>query len=165
MQSVELGAVPPNERTQSAFDLFLIFVGANVVATTLQVGASLAGRWSFGHAMLLILIGAFGGAALVAALSPLGPRLGVPSIVASRAALGHSGAQVLAFLLFATNFASVQVSRAFTRGLTKLTEDLMRFGGVRPVSPSDVSARAGGRRSCRVVANHLAALHHEAHPL
>jgi len=109
--------VPPNERTQSAFDLFLIFVGANVVATTLQVGASLAGRWSFGHATLLILIGAFGGAVLVAALSPLGPRLGVPSIVASRAALGHSGAQVLAFLLFATNFAWIALNNVIAASI------------------------------------------------
>jgi NCS1 family nucleobase:cation symporter-1 len=117
VQSVELGAVKPADQTQSPADLFLIFVGANVVATTLQVGASLAGRWSFSQATTLILIGAFGGAALVAALAPLGPRLGVPSIVASRAALGLSGAQLLAFLLFATNFAWIALNNVIAASI------------------------------------------------
>jgi len=117
VQSVELGAVKPADQTQSPTDLFLIFVGANVVATTLQVGASLAGRWSFGQATMLILIGSFGGAALVAALAPLGSRLGVPSIVAARAALGHSGAQVLAFLLFATNFAWIALNNVIAASI------------------------------------------------
>ena len=117
MQSVELGPVKPADQTQSPTDLFLIFVGANVVATTLQVGASLAGRWSFVQTTLLIVMGAFGGAALVAALSPLGPRLGVPSIVASRAALGHSGARVLAFLLFATNFAWIALNNVIAASI------------------------------------------------
>ena len=117
MQSVELGAVKPAEQTQSPADLFLIFAGANVVATTLQVGASLAGRWNFAQATTLILIGAFGGAALVAALAPLGSRLGVPSIVASRAALGHSGAQALALLLFATNFAWIALNNVIAASI------------------------------------------------
>jgi purine-cytosine permease-like protein len=88
VQSAELGAVAPTDRTQSPTDLFLIFVGANVVATTLQVGATMAGQWTFAQATTVILIGSMAGAALVAALAPLGPKLGVPSIVASRAAMG-----------------------------------------------------------------------------
>ena len=104
MQSVELGAVPPRDRTQSAFDLFLIFAGANVVATTLQIGAGFAGKLSAVQAFSVIAIGAIGGATLVAALAPIGPKLGVPSIVAARAALGFSGSGLLAFLLFITNF-------------------------------------------------------------
>jgi NCS1 family nucleobase:cation symporter-1 len=117
VKSVELGAVPPNERTQSGFDLFLIFVGANVVATTLQIGAGLAGRWSFTQATTIILIGAFGGAALVAALAPIGPRLGVPSIVAARAALGFSGARLLALLLFFTNFAWIAINNVIAASI------------------------------------------------
>ncbi len=117
MNSVELGAVPPKDRTQTPFDLFLIFAGANVVATTLQVGAGLAGRWTFGQATTVILIGAIGGAALVAALAPLGPRLGVPSIVASRAALGFSGARLLAVLLFVTNFAWIAINNVIAASI------------------------------------------------
>ena len=117
MNSVELGEVPSKDRTQTPFDLFLIFAGANVVATTLQVGAGLAGRWTFGQATTVILIGAIGGAALVAALAPLGPRLGVPSIVASRAALGFSGARLLAVLLFITNFGWIAINNVIAASI------------------------------------------------
>ena len=42
MRPVDLSQIPKEEQTQRPFDLFLIFVGANIVATTLQVGASLS---------------------------------------------------------------------------------------------------------------------------
>ena len=117
MQSVELGPVAPADRTQSALDLFLIFVGANVVATTLQIGASFAGKASFGQASIIIIAGALGGAVLVAALVPIGTRLGVPSIVASRAALGFSGAGLLALLLFLTNFAWIALNNVIAASI------------------------------------------------
>ena len=43
MRPVDLSPIGADEQTQRPFDLFLIFVGANIVATTLQVGASLPG--------------------------------------------------------------------------------------------------------------------------
>ena len=103
MQSVEIPPVPAGERTQSATDLFLIFAGANIVATTLQVGATLAPAFRAGSALVLIALGSVAGALLVAALSPVGPRLGVPSVVAARAALGMRGAALVAILLYVTN--------------------------------------------------------------
>lgn len=105
MQAVELGPVPPAERSQPAGDLFLIFAGANIVATTLVTGASLLGVGSLPLAFGLVAAGSLGGAALVAVLAPVGPRLGVPSMVAARAVLGWPGAAFLAVLLYATNFA------------------------------------------------------------
>lgn len=99
MQAAEIGPVPPGERTQSPFTLFLIFVGANIVATTLQVGASLTPAFGLTHALVLVAVGSVVGAALVAALSPVGPRLGVPSVVAARAALGLRGASLIALFL------------------------------------------------------------------
>ena len=105
MQAVELGPVPPSQRTQPAGDLFLIFAGANIVATTLVTGASLLGAGSLPRALGLVAVGSLAGAALVAVLSPAGPRLGVPSMVAVRAVLGWPGAAFLAVLLYATNFA------------------------------------------------------------
>ena len=105
MQAVELGPVPPAQRTQPAADLFLIFAGANIVATTLVTGASLLGAGSLPLALGLVAVGSLAGAALVAVLSPVGPRLGVPSMVAVRAVLGWPGAAFLAVLLYATNFA------------------------------------------------------------
>ena len=66
MQAVELGPVPPAQRTQPAADLFLIFAGANIVATTLVTGASLLGAGSLPRALGLVAVGALAGAALVA---------------------------------------------------------------------------------------------------
>ena len=110
MNAADINPVPPGERTQSPFDLFLIFAGANIVATTLQVGASLAPRFDAGSALGLIALGTVLGTALVAALIPLGPRLGVPSIVAVRAPLGLHGAGLVAVLLYLTNFAWIAVN-------------------------------------------------------
>lgn len=110
MNAVDLGAVPPGERTQSAFDLFLIFAGANIVATTLQTGASLVPAFGLGSALGLIAAGSLAGSLLIAILSALGPRLGVPSVIIARAALGLRGAALVALLLYVTNFAWIAVN-------------------------------------------------------
>ena len=110
MQAVEIGPVAAGERTQPAFDLFLIFAGANIVATTLQVGATLAAPLSWKPAFALIAAGSVAGALLVAALAPVGPRLGVPSVIAARAALGLRGAGLVAAILYVTNFAWIAVN-------------------------------------------------------
>ena len=96
MQAVDIGPIPRADRTQPAFDLFLIFVGANIVATTMQVGASLASAFDLRVTLTLVGVGSVAGAALVGALAPLGPRLGVPSVIAARAALGTRGAAAAA---------------------------------------------------------------------
>ncbi len=110
MNAVDLGRVPPGQRTQSPADLFLIFAGANIVATTLQTGASLVPSFGLAAAMALIAAGSLGGSALIGALSALGPRLGVPSVIAARAALGLRGAGLVAGLLYLTNFAWLAVN-------------------------------------------------------
>lgn len=110
MNAVEIGPIPASERTQSPLDLFLIFAGANVVATTLVSGASLVPAFGTREVLLLIGVGSLAGAALVAALAPLGPRLGVPSVIAARAPLGIRGAGILALLLYLTNFAWIALN-------------------------------------------------------
>ena len=110
MDAADVGPIPPERRTQSALDLFLVFAGANIVATTLQTGASLAGAFSFRSAMVLIAAGTLGGSLLVGALAGLGPRLGVPSVIAARAALGMRGAGLVALLLYVMNFAWIAVN-------------------------------------------------------
>lgn len=117
MDSVELGPVEPHQQTQRPFDLFLIFVGANIVATTLQMGTYLP-AFTFTTALVVIAAGAIGGAWLVGLLAPVGSALGVPSIVATRAALGHHGAQTVALLLFATNFVWIAVNNAIAASIT-----------------------------------------------
>lgn len=110
MNAVDIGPVSPADRRQSPFDLFLIFAGANIVATTLQTGASLVPAFGLADAMSLVMVGTVLGSALVALLARLGPRLGVPSVIAARAALGLRGASLVAILLYVTNFAWIAVN-------------------------------------------------------
>jgi NCS1 family nucleobase:cation symporter-1 len=117
MRAVDLSPLHEHEQTERPVDLFLIFVGANIVATTLQVGASLPATLGLGTALGVIAVGAVAGAALVAALAPIGTRLRVPSIVAVRATLGFSGAQTLAFLLFITNFAWIALNNVIAASI------------------------------------------------
>jgi NCS1 family nucleobase:cation symporter-1 len=117
MRPVDLSPITPDQQTETPFDLFLIFAGANIVATTLQVGASLPSSFSLGVALAVIAAGAIGGAALTAVLAPIGTRLRVPSIVAARAPLGWSGAQALALLLFVTNFAWIALNNVIAASI------------------------------------------------
>jgi NCS1 family nucleobase:cation symporter-1 len=110
VNAADIRPVAPDEQTQSPFDLFLIFVGANVVATTFQVGASLAGSFTVPATMTLVAVGSILGAALVAALAPLGPRLRVPSVIAARPALGFVGAGLVAVVLYVSNFAWIALN-------------------------------------------------------
>lgn len=110
MKAVDTRPVPPEERTQPALDLFLIFAAANIVATTFVTGSSLVPAFPVRQALALIAAGSVLGAGLVAALAPVGNRLGVPSVIAARAALGIRGASLLALLLYVTNFAWIALN-------------------------------------------------------
>src|SRR5687768_13782758 len=110
MDAADLSPVPEAQRTQPAFDLFLIFAAANVVATTLQTGAVLGARYGSTDVVVLVVAGACFGALLVALLAPVGSRSGVPSMIAARAPLGYRGAQAVSGLLYLTNFAWIAVN-------------------------------------------------------
>jgi purine-cytosine permease-like protein len=110
LHAADVNPVASSEQSQSPLDLFLIFVGANIVATTFQVGASLAPSFSIAQAVLVIVVGSIAGAALVAVLAPLGSRLRVPSVIAARAALGTRGAAIVAVLLYVSNFAWIALN-------------------------------------------------------
>src|SRR5437763_8460308 len=108
--AADIRPIDPAAQNQSTLDLFLIFVGANVVATTFQVGASLAASFTLTSLLGLIAIGSVAGALLVAALAPLGPRLRVPSVIAARPALGFVGAGLVAAVLYISNFAWIALN-------------------------------------------------------
>jgi NCS1 family nucleobase:cation symporter-1 len=110
VDAADLSPVPESARTQPALDLFLIFVAANVVATTMQTGAALGSRYSGNAAIGIAMAGAVFGAALVAILAPIGSRSGLPSMIAARSALGYRGAQIVSGLLYLTNFAWIAVN-------------------------------------------------------
>src|SRR3972149_6175940 len=100
MRAADLGPIPRADRTQPAFDLFLIFVGANIVATTMQVGASLASAFDL-RVTLTMGGGRRGGR---------GAPGGAPSVIAARAALGIRGAAAVALGLYLSNFAWIAVN-------------------------------------------------------
>jgi len=110
MDAADLSPIPESQRTQPAFDLFLIFAAANVVATTMQTGAVLGSRYGSTDAVVLVVAGALFGSVLVALLAPVGSRFGVPSMIAARAPLGLRGAQLVSGLLYLTNFAWIAVN-------------------------------------------------------
>jgi len=110
VDAADVSLVPESERTQSPFDLFLIFVAANVVATTLQTGAVLGSKYGGQSAMLVTVAGAAFGALLVALLAPVGAKFGVPSMIAARGPLGFRGAQLVSAVLFLTNFAWIAIN-------------------------------------------------------
>jgi NCS1 family nucleobase:cation symporter-1 len=110
VNAADIRRIDRSAQSQSVFDLFLIFVGANVVATTFQVGASLAASFSLATTLTLIAVGSVAGAALVAVLAPLGSRLRVPSIIAARPALGIRGAGLVAVVLYLSNFAWIALN-------------------------------------------------------
>ena len=110
MDAADLSPVPESQRAQPAFDLFLIFAAANVVATTMQTGASLGSEYGGTSAIAVALVGAVFGASLVALLAPVGSRWGVPSMIAARDPLGYRGAQMVSALLYLTNFAWIAVN-------------------------------------------------------
>jgi cytosine permease len=110
LTAVDIAPVRDEERRQPLLDLFLIFAGANIVATTLLTGASLVPALGTGEALAVVVAGSLVGSALVGCLAPVGTRLGVPSVIAARAALGRRGADLLALLLYVTNFAWIALN-------------------------------------------------------
>ncbi len=72
MQPVDLDPIAAKDQTSSPLDLFLIFVGANIVATTLQVGASLPPTFTALAAFGTIAVGVIGGSLLTGLLAPTG---------------------------------------------------------------------------------------------
>jgi len=119
MNAADLEPIPAHQKTQSSLDLFLIFAGANVVATTFVTGATLKAGLPVAQAVSAVLVGAVVGALLVALLVPVGSRWGVPSIVALRAPLGRPGAHLVAILLYVTNFAWIALNNVIAASVTE----------------------------------------------
>jgi hypothetical protein len=89
-------------------------------------------------------------------LAPIGSRVRVPSIVATRAALGYNGAQLVAVILFLTNFVWIALNNVIAASIYQ------RAGGTAgtPGSPRGRSrrdrrahraGRSSRRRLCRPV--------------
>jgi purine-cytosine permease-like protein len=120
MNAADLEPIPAEQRTQSSLDLFLIFAGANVVATTFITGATVKAGLSFADSLGAIAAGSVIGALLVSLLVPVGSTWGVPSIIALRAPLGRPGAHVVAVILYVTNFAWIALNNVIAASVTEV---------------------------------------------
>ena len=92
---LDLSPIPLERRTASFQDVLLLFLGANIVSTTLVTGGSLAGDFSLAEALILIALGIVLGTAPIALLATLGPRYGLPSMVLLRHPFGRTGAAAI----------------------------------------------------------------------
>ncbi len=119
MNAADLEPVPDDQKTQSPLDLFLIFAGANIVATTFITGATVKSGLSFSSAILVIVAGSIVGGLLVGLLAPVGSRWGTPSIIALRAPLGRPGAHVVAAVLYLSNFAWIALNNVIAASVTE----------------------------------------------
>ena len=90
--------------------------------------------------LTLVAVGSVAGAALVAALAPLGPRLRVPSVIAARPALGIVGAGLVAVVLYVTNFAWIALNNVIAASACARV-------GAAWIGPRPVRRRPGRSRS------------------
>jgi purine-cytosine permease-like protein len=91
-----LEAVPDSERHGHPRELFFIWAAALADFFSFFAGAILVGVIGLGvwDAILVLILGALAGGALIGPLSVTGVRAGVPQIVFSRLAFGRRGAMV-----------------------------------------------------------------------
>ena len=107
---LDLAPVAPDRQTATFVDTASVFAGANIIATTLASGGSLAllapGRIGYAALAAGIVVGTLP----TALLARLGPRTGLPTMVLLRAPFGGGGAAVIAALLIVTNFAWIALN-------------------------------------------------------
>jgi purine-cytosine permease-like protein len=113
---LELEPIPQERRRASWLDTAVVFAGANIVATTLATGGTLALVASGAAAPWALAAGLLVGTLPTAILARLGPRTGLPSMVLLRQPFGTSGAAAIAALLVVTNFAWIALNDVIAGG-------------------------------------------------
>jgi NCS1 family nucleobase:cation symporter-1 len=84
--------VPMNQRSMGFFSTFSLWVGANVVVTTVFTGMLFVPDMSYVKALMIILIASMVGAIPLVLMGNIGTRTGLPTMIISRAAFGKRGA-------------------------------------------------------------------------
>ncbi|MBO8162124.1 MAG: cytosine permease [Brevibacillus sp.] len=84
--------VKSNDRTMNLFSTFSLWLGANVVVTTVLTGMFLVPDLTFLQAMFIILVGSLLGAIPLILTGNIGTRTGLPTMILTRGAFGHYGA-------------------------------------------------------------------------
>lgn len=84
--------VPMNQRSMGFFSTFSLWVGANVVVTTVFTGMLFVPDMSYIKALMIILIASMVGAVPLVLMGNIGTRTGLPTMIISRGAFGKRGA-------------------------------------------------------------------------
>lgn len=94
--------IPASLRHGRPHQVFSLWVGANVEFATLTTGALAVGLFGLGfrQAAAALILGNLLGSLILGGLTTLGPRLGLPQLIQSRAAFGFYGNFVPAALNF-----------------------------------------------------------------
>lgn len=86
--------VQQSERSMKFFSTFSLWIGANVVVTTVFTGMLLVPDLKFTSAMLIVLIGSLVGGIPLILTGNIGTRTGLPTMILTRASFGHRGASL-----------------------------------------------------------------------
>ncbi|MCL6575656.1 cytosine permease [Kyrpidia sp.] len=84
--------VPRDRRSMGFFSTFSLWVGANVVVTTVFTGMLLVPDLPYLQAIAIILLGSLVGGVALALTGNIGMRTGLPTMILTRGAFGHRGA-------------------------------------------------------------------------
>lgn len=87
-----IAPVPQADRSMNFFSTFSLWIGANVVVTTVFTGMLLVPDLHFWRAMLIVLVGSVIGGIPIVLTGNIGTRTGLPTMILSRGAFGHRGA-------------------------------------------------------------------------
>jgi NCS1 family nucleobase:cation symporter-1 len=83
--------VPQSERSMKMFSTFSLWIGANVVVTTVFTGMLFVPDLKFTTAMLIVLIGSLIGGIPLILTGNIGTRTGLPTMILTRGSFGHRG--------------------------------------------------------------------------
>lgn len=85
-------SVPMNQRSMNFFSTFSLWVGANVVVTTVFTGMFFVPDLNYLTGIMVILLGSLIGAIPLILMGNIGTRTGLPTMILTRGAFGERGA-------------------------------------------------------------------------
>lgn len=80
-----------NQRSMGLFSTFSLWVGANVVVTTVFTGMLFVPDLTYLNALLIVLLGSMAGAIPLILMGNIGTRTGLPTMILTRGAFGTRG--------------------------------------------------------------------------
>lgn len=90
----DVQTIATNKRSMGFFSTFSMWIGANVVVTTVFTGMLFVPDMTFLKALFIIVLGSLVGAIPLVLMGNIGTRTGLPTMVLMRPAFGQRGAML-----------------------------------------------------------------------